>query len=87
MIEMHQWKVYKLKMKKKKSRVRPREQFWTEEGRQKIAQGPWAKEKVSVATYDAMLACTEKFTHATTMQMQFPVQGMEPQEMWMLLSN
>jgi len=33
---------------RKKSRVRPREQFRTKEGRQKIAQGPWTEEKVSV---------------------------------------
>ena len=88
MIKMHQWKDYKLKTNgKKKSRVRPREQTLKKEGRQKIAQGPWTKEKVSVTTYDAMLACTEKFIHATTMQMQFPVQGIEPQETLMLLSN
>jgi len=74
-------------MEKKKSRVRPREQTLTKEGRQEIAQGPWAKEKVSVTTYDAMLACIEKLIHATTVQMQFPVQGIEPQETSMSLSN
>jgi len=33
---------------KKKSRVRPREQFRTKEDRQKIAQDPCPQEKVSV---------------------------------------